>query len=566
MICNNCESQLPEEVKFCPNCGAKIEVPEESRMKDRYSPIPATIPEMKKGLSFAILIPIVLVIIFAIIVIIFLLFRMVENSINNYTPTYYEEDVRTTTSIENSSENSSEDNSEDNSEKYSEDSNISSSTLNEKDGTVYYYGSTFFNTEGELFREKDIYVYDKSGDGSKYIYSLNSELYYIDANLEPRKITEDYDNFKISHSGEYVAYTIVKDVPVKDLYLYCLDSGVTTLIDSNVDTFVLSPNGETVIYKKNDTESYYSSGKLYIGGIHKENEVLIDSTCTPITVSDDGSMVCYIDANENVSVYKDNESHSLSSETFDYWFNNAVTEIIYSNNDSTYYFNINMDKPKKLFDSTLREINTLENKKFYKKMYPRYYCNCYILDKDTFIYSVLTATTNELWWLNSEADAVFIDTFDYSPYISEDGSSIVYVNDNSAWKTDLNEELESRIICDDVYRVIGSNDLSHIYIIDNSIVYYLKEDNELEIVFKGDDYTSLYKFAYNERMNKLFFINEGKLYSVGTSAESLEIVANKAHGVEEFGDSIIYTVEKFIFTEHYYITDKGATKLTRSLN
>lgn len=179
---------------------------------------------------------------------------------------------------------------------------------------------------------------------------------------------------------------------------------------------------------------------------------------------------------------------------------------------------------------------------------------------------MLTATTNEIWWLNSETDAVSIGKYDYySPYISEDGSSMVYEDDDSIWIMDLNEKSETRMICDDAYKVIGNKDLSHIYIVDGYNIYYLKEDNELETVFKYDGYISISDMAYNEGMNKLFFIYKENLYSVGTSTESLEKVANKVNEVMKFGDGIFYTIDNFLSYEHYYLSDKGAFKIFESL-
>ncbi len=533
MVCNYCDSQLPDEADICPHCGAKCEASGKPSAKESYSPIPTTGPEMKKGLSFVILIPVVIIIILAIVAIIFLLRGVIENNpIPKKVTTHYDANDNTY-----NSSNSGEDN------------------------TLYLYGSTFFNSNSELYKTDDIDQYDKSGDSSKYIYSLFSDpnIYYITADLEPQIIAEYNGYLRISQSGEYVAYTqFTSDYESKNLYLYSLSSGNTELIDSDVEMFVLSPDGETVVYRKIDDPN----NKTYIGGINYKNEVLIDGLYQPISISDDGRMICYIDENENLCVYKDNESHFLSSESFFYWFNNTVTEILYTNNDSTYYFTLEMEEPQKILNSQLYEVKTFQNREFYEKRYLMYCYNCYFLDRDTFQNSVLITASDEVWWLNNATEAVSIGSFDYSLYISED-SSMLYVSDFKVHIMDeIYEELKSRIIFDGAYRVVASKDFSHIYIVDDSNLYYLKENNELEIVYKYKDYISSYYLAYNEKMNKLFFIDNEQLYCVGTDAESLEKVAkNVSHVIKLGDDGITYSVKKGNKYIGYYISDKEAQKI-----
>ncbi len=532
MVCNYCDSQLPDEADICPHCGAKCEASGKPSAKESYSPIPTTGPEMKKGLSFVILIPVVIIIILAIVAIIFLLRGVIENNpIPQKVTTHYDAN-----------------------------DNTYNSTNSVNDSTLYLNNSTFFNTNGELYKSDYIDLYDKSGDSSKYVYSLysDSNIYYITADLEPQIIAEYNDYFRISQSGEYVAYTqSTSDYQIKNLYLYCLSSGNTELIDSDVDTFALSPNGETVVYRKKNTDS-----KVYIGGINKKDEVLIDDLYQPVTISDDRSMLCYIDANENLCVYKDNESQLLSSSSFRYWFNKTLTEVIYSNSDRTYYFTIDMEEPQILFDSSLVKIYTLNNIEFYEED-NNYSCSHYILDKDTFKDSVLTSISDEVWWLSNTTEPVLMGTFNNDPFISEDGNSMLYANEYGVQIMDeINEKLESRIIFANAYNVIGSKDLSQIYILDSSNIYYLKENNELEIVYEYKDYISTYSLAYNERLNKLFFIDNKNLYSVGTNAESLEKVATNVSQIKKLGDDgITYFVEKGDKYSSYYIADKEPQKI-----
>ena len=537
MFCKHCGSQLPDGVGFCPNCGAKLEVP---AVTEPVVAKPVPEKKVKKVSPLLIIIPIVLVIIIAIAVIVFLLSGKKETNGSE--------------NLGNDSNNSAINNANNNN---GDIINLNSSSK----GMVTFNYLTFCNSDGEIFKCNNLDNYERSGDLSQYIYTVYSDeyLYYIDGDLEPVIIGENVSAFKISDSGEYIAYSISEDFwrTERDLYLLHIESGKTTLIDSGVGNIALSPNGETIVYN-NYTEDG-SDSKLYINGINQEKKELIEGPYKPLTVSDDGKMICFMEEDQSLYVYKDNEAMLLNTGSNTNWFSSSLTEVLYENENSTYYYAVDMDEPKKVNDNSyshFEEIYGTYEKHLYQLDDWSIY-NTYIFNKDTLKGTIYSS--EGIWWLNDKADAVLVSDYGYQVHLSEDGNSMVFNSEGNLYIIDeINNELEPRCVFEGKaqYDIAANKDLSCIYFSSEDKVYCLKDKNEVEVVYEGTEIG--FFMAYNEKLNKLFFTDKNELYNVGNDSKSLEKIDSDVDHIYKFGNGIVYMEEKNNEYNYYYIYDKDA--------
>ena len=559
MFCNHCGSQLPDGVGFCPNCGAKLEVPEVPATTEPVVAKPVPEKKVKNISPILIIIPIVILIIIAIAAIIFLLLGMKETSGNTGNLGNGSSNSASNTSNNNASNSANNDINNSSNNNNGDIININSSSK----GMVICEYQTFSNSDGEIFKCDDLETFERCGDLSQYIYTVYSDqyLYYIDGDLEPKIIGENVSAFKISNSGEYIAYVISEDFwrTERDLYLLHIESGKTTLIDSGVGNIALSPNGETMVYNIYTEDG--SDSKYYVNGFYLEKTELLEGSYLPLTVSDEGKMICFLDEDQSLYVYKDNDAKLLNSGINTNWFNSSLTEILYDNDNSTFYYTVGMDEPKKINDNTydyLDKIYGTYEKSLYQLDDMSIY-NTYILNKDTLKGTMYSS--DGLWWLNDTADAVLVAEYRYDVYLSEDGNSMVYESEGNVYIMDeINNELESRCVFEENAKyIIANKDLTHIYIRTADKIYYLKDNNELEIVYEGTEMG--YFMAYSEKLNNLFFTVKDELYSVGTDSESLEKIDSDVINIYKFGFGIVYLVQKGEDYSYYYLYDKDAEKI-----
>ena len=169
--------------------------------------------------------------------------------------------------------------------------------------------------------------------------STNKNLTYFDGS-RAYTISECTGYFCISSDGSAVAY--IND---GSLYVWHPSTNESTFITDNAtDSFALSPKGKYISYTtKND-------GVCYAAPIGRE-AIQIGSSCQPIALTDDDSLVYYYEANSNhgklcaycsgiIQVLDESTAINRSGLVF----NRDCTQIVFPINNS-YYFSMNGGKP-----------------------------------------------------------------------------------------------------------------------------------------------------------------------------------------------------------------------------
>ena len=187
--------------------------------------------------------------------------------------------------------------------------------------------------------------------------SINEILTYFDGS-KAYTISQCTGYFCISSDGSAVAY-----INGGSLYVWNSSTNESTLITKNAtDSFALSPMGKYIGYTvKNDWVCYAEP----IGG----EAVRIGSSCQPVALTDDGSLVYYYEGNSKygkLCVYSPgttqvlDESATISSSGL--VFNRDCTQIVFPIKDS-YYLSMIGGKPIKAAGGGVVDTN------------PKYYTN-----------------------------------------------------------------------------------------------------------------------------------------------------------------------------------------------
>ncbi|MGN1148458.1 MAG: zinc-ribbon domain-containing protein [Lachnospiraceae bacterium] len=527
MFCNQCGSPLADDAVFCPKCGAKRDIAANPVVNAEVTPAPGPVPSpaepsAKKKKLLPVILGIAAVVVVALVAVFVFMFG--GSSSGNY-------------------------------DKYS------------KDYVAYAYSEYIYNSDGKVYEaDSDIYSVAYSADNSVLAYTMQESdytqtLYYMTEDFEPKMVDEEVVSFKVSYNGAYIAY--IKDVndayTSGDLYLYCIKDGKTTHVDSDVypNYFCVSPGGKTVAYLK-DYESY-NDNALFIGGISVENTKVDKDGSTPVAVSDNGKSLYYLTDNDKLYFYNGKESVKISSDVYsDIYFNNALTEVIYTKNSSTYYYTPKMDDPVKITGSYLYGVAGPDD-----LIYSYVSSEGCIVGKDTLKNSVIITDSGLYWFKDAKTDAVRI-TSSYSDYqISADGKSLLYVNSGDLYKiSKLSEKMEAKKLYDDEYvdYFVASADLSKVYIEADDELYYVKNEKKTERITNDMAYGS---FVYCEDMDKVFFVEDETLCYAGTTAKSKVTVEEDVDDVYKIMGSVVFEIysEKNYEYTYYIIVDKKPVEL-----
>lgn len=556
MFCNQCGTQLADGALFCPNCGAKQKLPTDVNpevpgqpaenaatspvppvqeaavpvQNTEVSPIPPVqsapniaVPPMqpvqntavsskkvkkdKKGSPFKILIPAGVV--FAAIVIVLVIVLTRGGGSHQY--------------------------------------------ISMTEDLVFGTSNYAFDLSGnyEKYDDYGIFTISQNGETTVFASYSNNALYYVSKDLELVLISKDVADYKVSMTGEYIAYTVYKDnwsYADTTLYLYNVKNDKSTKIDEEVYGYDLciSPSGKVVAYLK-DYEGY-EDNTLYIGGINVDRKKIDKDGCYPVAISDNGKNFYYVSSSNRLYYYNGKDTEKLDTEVDAYSFrvNAAVSEILYTQGGKTYFYTPKMKEPARIASVTAVDlVRSVET-----GLDTDLYCSerATIEAKDTLKGSVFVSY-GELYWINEEGTDCVRISYGASGYqLSKDGKSLLYIDGGDLYRIKkLNEEMKAELLYDKdyLYGMTASDNLSTIYFwTDENELYYYKGKNKAErlsidfISWLGSNYC-----AYNEATKEIFYVEDGDLYKAGKTSKSVKLVAEDAAGVFSLLDGVLYGID-----------------------
>lgn len=453
--------------------------------------------------------------------------------------------------------------------------------------------SFFLNTNGDIYTpEKRVHTlgWNHSGDSSLVAYWLFEEtpnypgvyrrdLYYITDDLEPVPVAENVNAHMVSYDGSYIAYfQHPESRSPSALFLYQVSSGKTTKIDEGVmgDYFCLSPDGETIAYRK-------SGSSLYVGGINREpTEVTGAPEMTlgviPLAVSDDGTYLYYL-LDHSLYCYNANKKEppklivdlKAASSPFPpyhyrFYFNKDISEMIFVVDFTTYYYEPGLDAPVRLMQDGIEQVLDSQPE--------TYLCSAYaeIAGVDTLKGCILEGYLSHLYWLNEDGtNAVTIASNPRHYMLSEDGNSILCLQDGILYRLDaFSEEMKPTVVCTigGIRYFTASSDLSKTYIASGKNLYYVESFNELVPLSDNLEYVDYYGKpayeyppVYDNTSGKIYFLEGSTLYQADTTKDSKTIVAENVSQLTLMPGYVSYISNEGADSALYYLYNGEATEI-----
>ena len=526
MLCKKCGAQMPDDGVFCPECGANNS--EEQQTKPESEKTENTKPENIKPESIA-----------------------PEES----APTDVTE---TSTRAETPAQ---EDQAEPPRKKHGASGRIIAiaagcvvvlavvlilvkATGNGGSGTIYHYVDS---KEGVLALPVFDAVLDMNGkakevedkvastcmsiDRKTVCYTTDSgDLYVVRHDLDPVRVAEDIQEARISTDGKFVTYLLDGAI-----FVYDVDKANKVKVASEVarSGWAMSPDGKSILYVKDEED-----GSLYLAGVGRESEK-VASNAEPLVVENGGKHYFFAKKKDDGTVLyigdtrEDQKLGTLGRPVL--LCNRTGGDILYvDGKDATYVYHAGEPGSVKVMGKTRDEVylNTLTS----------FSCSSrtQVIDTASFKGVLLTAEES-LYWINDQYEAVKVTSRCGQYMLSEDGGTVLYIANDRLCKTKLNDDMKEEVLYgkETVEVFAASADLSKVYFVtDEDNLYYLTGTDtgeKLVVDFQDDG-----QMAYNEAERKLYYIDEGDLYSVGSKASSKQRADADADGlVQSMGGCLL---------------------------
>ncbi len=438
--------------------------------------------------------------------------------------------------------------------------------------SLMYNGYSFFTTDGKELEVNNVDSLAYNYDNSVVAYlTTDDTLYVIDSELTPVEIENDVLNMEVSYSGSSIAYTVGDDYAATTLYVYNVKKDNSVKIDTNVYAYnyLVSPNGKQVAYLK-DYEGN-SDNTLYVAAVGKDGKKVDKDGCIPLAIGDNGKSFFYTDNSDSSNVklywYNGKDAEKISRDVSgSYYFNNSVSEILFTKSGNTYFYRIGMDEPSKVASDALIG---MWNYKYETTAQDYTFGNqsSGVLVNRSKLTEWVFATDSDICYLNKDGkdSAKLCDADGISKItVAQNGKSLIYLKDGKLYKiTKFGADREETELYEgDVYinGYVASKDLSDIYVVsDEAELYYCKSKKKLVKI--SNDFADKNNMAYNEASKTIFYIEDGNIYSSGKNGKKKELVAESVTDIANYADGIFYMVTEDGVSSCYYVKKGESVKI-----
>lgn len=438
--------------------------------------------------------------------------------------------------------------------------------------SLMYDGYSFFTTDGKELEVNNVDSMAYNYDNSVVAYlTTDDTLYVIDSELTPVEIENDVLNMEVSYSGSSIAYTVGDDYAATTLYVYNVKKENSVKIDTNVYAYnyLVSPNGKQVAYLK-DYEGN-SDNTLYVAVVGKDGKKVDKDGCIPLAIGDNGKSFFYTDNSDSSNVklywYNGKDAEKISRDVSgSYYFNNSVSEILFTKSGNTYFYRIGMDEPSKVASDALSGVWNYQFEATAQDYTFGSQSSAALVNRSKLTEWVF-ATDADICYLNKDGhDSVKLCDADGISKITvaQNGKSLIYLKDGKLYKiTKFGADREETELYEgDVYinGYVASRDLSDIYVVsDEAELYYCKSKKKLVKI--SNDFADKNDMAYNEAAKTIFYIEDGNLYSSGKNGKKKELVAESVTDVVNYANGILYRVTEDGANSYYYVKKGEPAKI-----
>ncbi|WP_051545304.1 TolB family protein [Butyrivibrio sp. MC2021] len=384
--------------------------------------------------------------------------------------------------------------------------------------------------------------------------SDEGKFYYINSDTAAAEFAPGAKCAELALDGGEMFYLIPtgealgknKDVNVGSLYLFDTSTGLSQKVADNVEELspVISPDGQTIAYTRfTDSKNMV----LCIAGPDKEEKQLEKGYLRACSVNNDGNLFYTNSDQTEIYRYIDGKSKKvLTCEEFNnYFVDGDLDEILVSCKDGAYYCDFEMDEAAKVYDGTY--VTNMHTEAIHQA-YGQFWAT--VLDvkslKDLFFIS----RKGDVFIVNSDGKGAAVLDYNYDQVnnILFDASSrkLLYGFKGVVYESKVTDEgIENEVLYDADYveMFYASYDFKNIWLWIEDDIYYLN-DGELECVvpdyyYDEEDYGLI--FTWNIEDNKLYFVEDGRLYSVYNTESSTERVSDDCVTLAKYYGKLAYS-------------------------
>ena len=354
-------------------------------------------------------------------------------------------------------------------------------------------------------------------EGSSY------SLYYVTDNSVDRIADNCTSNFVMSHNGDTVVYIAA------DGFLYRTDTSrlKTVTVDENAEALAVSPDGSKMLYsKKTDNIS-----KLYL---YADGEsVYIADNYIPIAVSDDSSLIYVLSADN--SLYLLNVDGTVRSricsetDTGIFCFSSDVSSVVFSDGSYTYISETGKSKvrliPGKAVPVYISSVASLCNSSGTVYIYPEKQLTELLYVNADGVQDYSLYYINKNMKRNDIAAGVVNYTLT--------GKGIIYLkSDGEVCSFRKNK---NNVICSGASDMYASSDGKYIYYTTSDGKLYCHRRNEAVLLANG-----ISKLYMSEDDRLYFIMTDGSLYAAKNSRTG-DMIDENVYSCRCVGDTIYYS-------------------------
>ncbi len=394
-----------------------------------------------------------------------------------------------------------------------------------------------FNSEGKVIKDfygnKNYYLdMNTNVDGSEAVLLFNGTCYYIDADLNMTQIATGVVEAGMCYNGGYFYYMTQSEHYETKLYIYSVEAGRDWCVSQGYAKFaVISPDGRTVA-----AFDYLAKKELRICGIDIEEKIIsLDKSMTPLSVSNDGDTVFYrsIDSEDGVFCYHQNKTTKISREyIYTGFFDRECKQIFFEEPGKIKYYKAGDTSPVEVTATSHYQYDTTG----VASMRISPFQELYILDTESFSNAVrlcdykkfycLVGDVPELYEMNPDEDKAY----DFFSLMTPEGPTCLYTHDGGVVRAvfdgkSLKTAQVFAVEGHSFVEYVASTDLSEIWGISNSGIYYSRDGSEpVRVTAEGQKVE--YQLEYSSWDGKCYYITDGNLYRIGSEPGSSEFVAS----------------------------------------
>ena len=206
-------------------------------------------------------------------------------------------------------------------------------SVDDETGRISSSIGRFTDDFSDLIKNSNAQEYQINADASEIAIEIDGALYHIDAELNIFEVKRNVYSYRLCHDGGYLFYITDEDYA---LYAYEVDTGISNLIDTEVFSAEISPNGEYVVYKKDTIDARYLAIAKSMASKDDEKTIITRErkNVSPVFVSADGRTAYYYTyegyddkyANPSVYCYHDGKETRVYGEVYPTYYTNVSAE------------------------------------------------------------------------------------------------------------------------------------------------------------------------------------------------------------------------------------------------